>query len=1035
MTCLHPVERVEIDIDGALTDPSKAFAAELEDDERIISSIEVDLCGPPRRSTTAKVLLTVCTLGLYTLWQYCFKCIRGTIIETQRCRLAVTDRRRILVWVSQAHGHQAPYTCVKSCGDDAAPVFGERVVYSQRTRVYHFSTLDLAMMQYLHRSERPSGPAMCFPFCLLDVWSCFGCFKREAGYCSTLRLYFGRYPTLSTINTENQGHYGEYSAAPNMIDVSGVIGTRLIEKWFKYKYFGCWAKNFFSVLGCLAYPFVMLSNFIDGKDANGFEKHNMVEITSYNYVQENKEIESCGYPQGRKDRCNNKQETFDRLSDIQKVIAGAKDDILVAPSESQNFCVDENDDSPLIYDGKVYIGKQGIPIAREDGERVIDAIPQTKNWTLAEHILFLLLCFTVIGAIIYWYFWLRPRYRKDEALILTNRRIISVLSDGFVKPVCNKDREIHQANPALEFEMQSCSYFFSEMHTGVIIRKKKSVHGRFNTSLGALIVCPRVRTGGCDITCHGLEEEKFDIANKFLQRILDRPMKKCVLKNVAGMNMPWGTGIELESTYNLHKLGSLLNDSKYDESITTIFESDSFEAQRILPYDFCSKPTCIVYCGCKPVRNKTSAIVTSHRSIFLARPENDPKCPGFRDCNAVTNKESMIVSVPHESKDIQGWRIDNKIHFENDCWTAYCFMCGYTKAKSNMTIEIGISDQYPIVLYKAPLSQSAASSSPEKQGHLNDVDIKALQQALRLSCAGRANEKAAIQMQGLGVKQHTPLRVSLKKINSVESSNKTQNSHGMISNDAQTRRTAISSTDDEFGDDDDEEEEDEEVENYPSTSTPEQNLSFSHTTNRPPPTLNLSSPPVVVLQPERNPPPLNSRRLSALYDFDPADEIELKVDENEILFANENIEAPEGWTSVSNISGQSGLVPSSYLQEEADEIGNESSSTDVLDSGYIRMDSPGDASPGIKLDVNPYLENGGESAPILYDFNPEDSSEIKVTEGDTVTVFRQHVNNSEGWVTVRKTDGSMGLVPESYVGDSEKILTASYDYTAKESDE
>lgn len=105
-----------------------------------------------------------------------------------------------------------------------------------------------------------------------------------------------------------------------------------------------------------------------------------------------------------------------------------------------------------------------------------------------------------------------------------------------------------------------------------------------------------------------------------------------------------------------------------------------------------------------------------------------------------------------------------------------------------------------------------------------------------------------------------------------------------------------------------------------------------------------------------------------IYDFEPSTELELAVSTGDIVDLVEPDQ--EGWTKVRRADGTEGLVPTSYL----------GSSTVVSEDWQ----------------------------PILTDFETTGDGELTVVVGEEAIVLAEQ---GGGWVSVKKRDGSTGLVP------------------------
>ncbi|KAM9900035.1 hypothetical protein OXX79_005370 [Metschnikowia pulcherrima] len=129
----------------------------------------------------------------------------------------------------------------------------------------------------------------------------------------------------------------------------------------------------------------------------------------------------------------------------------------------------------------------------------------------------------------------------------------------------------------------------------------------------------------------------------------------------------------------------------------------------------------------------------------------------------------------------------------------------------------------------------------------------------------------------------------------------------------------------------------------------------------------------------------------AAYPYDAAGDDELTVTQGEKLSVLEEDDG-SGWTLVSASAGQSGLVPTSYLQmNQGEESGKKAGPSVAPKRGAKRVQ---------------YVE-------ALYDYNADEDNELSMKAGDKIVLVQDDTDGS-GW-SEGELNGQTGLFPTAYV--------------------
>lgn len=136
-----------------------------------------------------------------------------------------------------------------------------------------------------------------------------------------------------------------------------------------------------------------------------------------------------------------------------------------------------------------------------------------------------------------------------------------------------------------------------------------------------------------------------------------------------------------------------------------------------------------------------------------------------------------------------------------------------------------------------------------------------------------------------------------------------------------------------------------------------------------------------------------------LYDYVAQQSDELNLRENEIVHLLRHVDA--GWVE-GEINGQIGLVPKNYISI-------------IVDCGYDHQNAGGSGAPISEATINPIEEffPPNTRARALYNFDGERDKDLKIKEGEILTLLRKFPNSD--WIEAMNTNEVYGFVHKTFV--------------------
>lgn len=127
-----------------------------------------------------------------------------------------------------------------------------------------------------------------------------------------------------------------------------------------------------------------------------------------------------------------------------------------------------------------------------------------------------------------------------------------------------------------------------------------------------------------------------------------------------------------------------------------------------------------------------------------------------------------------------------------------------------------------------------------------------------------------------------------------------------------------------------------------------------------------------------------------MFSYEATSSDELAIQEGEKLTVVEGDDDDSGWMKVQNTRGQTGLVPSNYVQPD---------------------DGAGQA---VEDDSDEDQDGAGEQVRAIYDYDAAEPNELTLREGDVLSLTAVGFDYGSGWCEGVK-DGKTGVFPANYV--------------------
>lgn len=145
----------------------------------------------------------------------------------------------------------------------------------------------------------------------------------------------------------------------------------------------------------------------------------------------------------------------------------------------------------------------------------------------------------------------------------------------------------------------------------------------------------------------------------------------------------------------------------------------------------------------------------------------------------------------------------------------------------------------------------------------------------------------------------------------------------------------------------------------------------------------------------------NEQRGEMKYAYQANGEGEVSVEEDSEVIIIEPDDG--GWTLIRTVHGESGLVPTAYIEIHETRPTSMQSNSGSLSGGQRRQGPPVAPKPGAKK--LRYLE-------VLYDYQAQSDSELTIAEGERLVLVKE--DPGDGWAEVEK-NGKIGSVPANYI--------------------